>query len=47
MSSGTSKMSRDILLESLRLITSWGVRHRVHQACGLATAAREPRWHSL
>ncbi len=44
---GTSKMSRDIVVESLRLITSWGVRHRARQVSGLVAAAREPRWHSL
>ena len=36
---GESKMSRDIMTESLRRITGWGVRHRVHQVRG----ARDPR----
>ena len=42
---GESKMSRDIMTESLRRITGWGVRHRVHQVRELVT--REPRWHEL
>lgn len=43
---GQSKMSRDIMTESLRLITQWGVRHRAQQVRGLV-GSREPRWHSL
>lgn len=43
---GQSKMNRDIMTESLRLITSWGVRHRARQARSLV-GPREPRWHSL
>ena len=43
---GQSKMSRDIMTESLRLITAWGVRHRAHQVRDLV-GSREPRWHSL
>ena len=43
---GRSKMSRDIMTESLRRITGWGVRHRVDQVKGLA-GRREARWHSL
>ena len=43
---GQSKMSRDIMTESLRRITGWGVRHRARQVRGLV-AHREPRWQSL
>ena len=43
---GQSKMSRDIMTESLRRITGWGVRHRARQLRGLV-GTREPRWHSL
>ncbi|GAA4405294.1 polyprenol monophosphomannose synthase [Fodinibacter luteus] len=43
---GDSKMSRDIMTESLRLITSWGVRHRARQVRDLV-GSREPRWHEL
>ena len=42
---GQSKMSRDIMTESLRRITGWGVRHRAQQLRGLVE--REPRWHEL
>jgi dolichol-phosphate mannosyltransferase len=42
---GESKMSRDIMTESLRRITGWGLRHRTRQVRGLF--AREPRWHEL
>ncbi len=42
---GASKMSRDIMTESLRRITGWGVRHRAAQARGLLH--REPEWHRL
>jgi len=44
---GDSKMSRDIMTESLRRITGWGVRHRAHQVRELVAATREPRWHTL
>lgn len=44
---GDSKMSRDIMTESLRLITGWGVRHRARQARELVGLPREPRWHEL
>ena len=36
---GDSKMSRDIMTESLRLITGWGVRHRARQVRGLVGGA--------
>jgi len=42
---GESKMSRDIMTESLRRITGWGVRHRTRQVRELLV--REPRWHEL
>ncbi len=42
---GASKMSRDIVNESLRRITGWGVRHRAEQVRGLVH--REPHWHRL
>ncbi len=42
---GASKMSRDIVNESLRRITGWGVRHRAEQVRSLAH--REPRWQRL
>ncbi len=42
---GASKMSRDIMTESLRRITGWGVRHRARQ---VREAVRRPeRWHEL
>ncbi len=44
---GDSKMNRDIMIESLRLITRWGVHHRARQARGRLAGAREPRWHEL
>lgn len=43
---GASKMSREIMTESLRRITGWGVRHRARQLRGLVPE-REPRWHDL
>ncbi|MBM6399662.1 polyprenol monophosphomannose synthase [Phycicoccus sonneratiae] len=42
---GASKMSRDIMTESLRRITGWGVRHRARQVRDLAR--RPERWHEL
>ncbi|HET9020459.1 MAG TPA: polyprenol monophosphomannose synthase [Ornithinibacter sp.] len=44
---GTSKMSRDVMTESLRRITGWGVRHRARQLRALVGLPREPRWHEL
>lgn len=44
---GDSKMSRDVMTESLRLITGWGVRHRADQVRTLVRGRRTPRWHSL
>jgi dolichol-phosphate mannosyltransferase len=46
---GDSKMNGDIVSESLRRITTWGVGHRVAQAKDLATKVgrREPTWHRL
>ena len=45
---GHSKMSRDIMTESLRRITTWGVGHRVRQARSAVAAARPPeKWHTL
>ena len=44
---GDSKMSRDIMTESLRRITSWGVHHRARQVRELVGGVREPRWHEL
>jgi dolichol-phosphate mannosyltransferase len=44
---GDSKMSPDIMKESLRRITSWGVRHRARQVRDLVGGTREPRWHTL
>jgi dolichol-phosphate mannosyltransferase len=44
---GTSKMSRDVMTESLRRITGWGVRHRARQLRALVGIPREPRWHEL
>jgi len=46
---GNSKMSRDIVVESLRRITAWGVGHRTAQAKGLAKRVtdRDPQWHQL
>jgi dolichol-phosphate mannosyltransferase len=42
---GDSKMSQDIVNESLRNITLWGVRYRLGQVRSLLH--REPRWHRL
>ena len=42
---GDSKMSQDIVRESLVNITAWGVAHRARQARSLLH--REPRWHRL
>lgn len=46
---GDSKMSRDVVRESLRRITTWGVGHRAGQVRALAgrVTHREPRWHRL
>jgi dolichol-phosphate mannosyltransferase len=42
---GDSKMSRDIVRESLRNLTKWGLSYRVGQVRSLIR--REPRWHKL
>jgi dolichol-phosphate mannosyltransferase len=42
---GASKMSRDIMTESLRRITGWGVQYRARQARELVR--RPERWHDL
>jgi len=42
---GDSKMSQDIVNESLRNITLWGARYRLGQVRSLLH--REPRWHRL
>jgi dolichol-phosphate mannosyltransferase len=42
---GDSKMSQDIVNESLRSITTWGARYRLGQVRSLFR--REPRWHKL
>jgi len=42
---GDSKMSQDIVRESLRNITMWGARYRLDQVRSLFR--REPRWHRL
>jgi len=42
---GDSKMSQEIVRESLRKITTWGVRYRLDQVRSLLR--REPRWHRL
>lgn len=46
---GNSKMSRSIMTESLRRITTWGLGHRAHQAKQVAQSVtrREPTWHRL
>ena len=46
---GQSKMSPDIMRESLRRITVWGVGHRTSQAKRVATKLirRDARWHQL
>ncbi len=42
---GDSKMSGDIMRESLRRITAWGLEHRAGQLRRLSR--REPTWHRL
>lgn len=42
---GDSKMSQDIVNESLKKITMWGVRYRLDQVRSLIR--REPQWHRL
>jgi len=42
---GDSKMSRDIVQESLRNLTRWGASYRLGQVRSLLR--REPRWHKL
>jgi len=42
---GDSKMSQDIVNESLRKITLWGARYRLGQVRSLVR--REPRWHRI
>lgn len=42
---GDSKMSQDIVKESLRKITMWGARYRLGQVRSLLH--REPLWHQL
>jgi dolichol-phosphate mannosyltransferase len=42
---GDSKMSRDIVRESLRNLTKWGLSYRLGQVRSLIH--REPRWHKL
>ncbi|MBM6405783.1 polyprenol monophosphomannose synthase [Phycicoccus sp. CSK15P-2] len=42
---GTSKMDGDVVTESLRRITGWGLRHRARQVRDLAR--RPERWHEL
>jgi dolichol-phosphate mannosyltransferase len=42
---GDSKMSQDIVNESLRNITVWGAKYRLGQVRSLLH--REPRWHRL
>ncbi|MDQ1536603.1 MAG: dolichol-phosphate mannosyltransferase [Actinomycetota bacterium] len=42
---GESKMSRDIVYESLRSITMWAVAYRLGQLRSMIS--REPRWHRL
>jgi dolichol-phosphate mannosyltransferase len=42
---GDSKMSHDIVKESLRSTTAWGARYRLGQVRSLIR--REPRWHRL
>ena len=42
---GDSKMSRDIVVESLRYIMAWGARYRLGQVRSLIR--REPQWHRL
>jgi dolichol-phosphate mannosyltransferase len=42
---GDSKMSQDIVMESLRNVTVWGARYRLGQVRSLVR--KEPRWHRL
>jgi len=42
---GDSKMSHDIVRESLRSLTRWGVSYRLSQVKSLFR--KEPRWHTL
>jgi dolichol-phosphate mannosyltransferase len=42
---GDSKMSKDIVRESLRSITMWGASYRLGQV--RSQVRREPRWHKL
>jgi dolichol-phosphate mannosyltransferase len=42
---GDSKMSGDIMRESLQKITAWGLSHRADQVRRLGR--REPTWHRL
>jgi dolichol-phosphate mannosyltransferase len=46
---GYSKMSRDIMRESLQRITAWGLQHRADQLRGVGRrmSDREPTWHRL
>jgi dolichol-phosphate mannosyltransferase len=48
---GVSKMSRDIMTESLHRITGWGLQHRVDQLRRLTSrgrdGSREATWHRL
>ncbi|HET7304764.1 MAG TPA: polyprenol monophosphomannose synthase [Segeticoccus sp.] len=45
---GESKMSRDVVQESLLRVTAWGVRRRAGQLTDLVRSARrEPTWHRL
>jgi dolichol-phosphate mannosyltransferase len=46
---GDSKMSGDIMRESLQRITVWGLQYRAHQlrAAGRRLSDREPTWHRL
>ena len=37
----------DIVKESMKNITEWGIRHRVGQARALVEARRTGRWNSL
>lgn len=42
---GDSKMSKDIMRESLQRITVWGLEHRAGQLRSMVR--REPKWHQL
>jgi dolichol-phosphate mannosyltransferase len=46
---GDSKMSGDIMRESLQRITVWGLQHRADQLrkVGGKVTDREPTWHQL